>query len=349
MKRILFFVLVIALTIGLAAFAGGQKEEEPVVKEIVLSSWGGSYEENVIKAMVKPFEAETGIKVIVTSYPDFAKVKAMVDTGNIEWDVVDVEDAMFRRGLQEGLFEKLDYSIIDKKDLLPGAVHDYAVGIEFWAGGLCYNTEKYPGENHPKTWADFWNVDKFPGDRALFNIPYDMLEIALLADGVSMDKLYPLDVDRAFKSLDKIKPHVTVWWEKGAQPAQLMTDGEVDMTYAYTGRIANIINEGVPAGISFNQASVNIEWLVITKGSKKVKEAMQFIAFCTKAKPQAEFSAAMQYGPINRKAFEHIDPDVAAMLPTAPDYVDHIWMPDAVWRADHDDEIRERWNAWILE
>jgi len=318
-------------------------------KEIVLCSWGGTYEKAVIKAMVEPFEQETGIKVIVTSYADFAKMKAMVDTGNIEWDVVDIEDRMLHKGMKEGLFEPLDYTVIDKTNLLPEAVHSHAVGIELWGGVLAYNTEKYPGDNHPKSWADFWDVKKFPGARALFNGPYDMIEIALLADGVPMDKLYPLDVDRAFKSLDKIKPHVAVWWTKGAQPAQLMTDGEVDMTYAYSGRIANIIKDGIPAGISFNQASVNPEWLVILKGSKKVKEAMQFIAYTTRAKPQADFNTAMQYGPINIKAFEHMPKDIAARVPSSPNYTGMTWVPKAEWWIDRDKEITERWKNWILE
>ena len=348
MKKTLGIAVALMMVVCMLALAGGQGEGQKA-KEIVVSSWGGTYEENFIKAMAAPFEAQTGIKVVVTSYPDFAKMKAMVDTGNIEWDVVDVEDRMFRRGLKEGLFEKLDFSVIDKTDILPGASHDYGVGLEFWGGALAYSTEKYPGDNHPRTWADFWNVEKFPGDRALFNGPYDMLEIALIADGVPMDRLYPLDVDRAFRSLDKIKPHVTVWWEKGAQPAQLMTDGEVDMTYAYSGRIANIIKDGVPAAISFNGGSVNIEWLIITKGTKKVKEAMQFIAFCAQPKPQAEFNAAMQYGPINSKAFDYIAPEVAQNLPTAPQYIDQVWIPDAEWWADKDEEITERWNAWVLE
>ena len=280
---------------------------EAKAAELVLSSWGGDYEKAVVKAMVQPFEKETGIKIIVTSYPDFAKMKAMVDTGNIEWDVIDVEDGMFRRGLKEKLFEPLDFSVIDKTNLLPDAVNLYAVGIEFWAGVIGYRTDKYPSGNEPKSWADFWDVKKFPGARALFNGPYGMLEIALIADGVPKEKLYPLDVERAFRSLNKIKPNINVWWTKGAQPAQLITDGEVDMTYAYSGRIANIMREGVPAGITYNQGSLNIEWLVITKGTKKLKEAMKFVAYCTQPKPQAMFNSMMQYGPINTKAFDYID------------------------------------------
>jgi putative spermidine/putrescine transport system substrate-binding protein len=317
--------------------------------EIVLSSWGGAYEKAVIKAMAEPFEKETGIKVIVTSYPDFAKMKAMVDTGNIEWDVIDVEDRMFRRGVREKLFEPLDFSIIDKTNLLPEAVHPYAVGIEFWAGVIGYRTDKYPTGKQPKSWGDFWDTKQFPGARALFNGPYDMLEVALIADGVPKEKLYPLDVERAFRSLNKIKPNVSVWWTKGAQPAQLITDGEVDMTYAYSGRIANIMREGVPAGITYNQASLNIEWLVITKGSKKVKEAMKFIAYCSQPKPQAIFNSMMQYGPINKKAFDFIDDKVAPLMPTAPQNRALMWIPNADWWVDRDQELNERWKQWLLK
>ncbi len=318
-------------------------------KEIVVCSWGGTYEKAFRKAMVEPFERETGIKVVVTSYADFAKMKAMVDTGNIEWDVVDIEDRMLYRGMKEGLYEPLDYTVIDKTNLLPGAVHSHAVGIELWGGVLAYNSEKYPGDNHPKSWADFWDVKKFPGSRSLFNGPYDMLEIALLADGVPIDKLYPLDVDRAFRSLDKIKQHVSVWWTKGAQPAQLLTDEEVDMTYAYSGRIANIMKDGIPAGISFNQASVNPEWLVILKGSKRVKEAMQFIAYCTRAKPQAEFNTAMQYGPINEKAFDYMPKEVADRVPSSPNYKGMTWIPNTKWWVGRDKKLTERWKSWILK
>jgi len=318
-------------------------------KKIVVASWGGSYEKAFYNAMAKPFEEKTGIKVVLTSYPDFAKMKAMVDTGNIEWDIVDIEDRMLYRGMKAGLFEPLDFSVIDKTKLISDAVHSHAVGLEIWAGAIGYSTEKYPGNNYPKNWADFWNVKKFPGARALYNGPYDMLEIALLADGVSMKNLYPIDVDRAFKSLDKIKDHVSVWWTKGAQPAQLLTDGEVDMTYAYSGRIANIIKDGVPAGLSFGQASVNPEWLVITKGSKVIKEAMQFLAFCTQAKPQAEFNVAMQYGPINIDAFNYIDKKVAERLPTAAKFIDSTWKPRAEWWAANSKELTERWKQWMLE
>ena len=318
-------------------------------RKVVISSWGGDYEKAFKMAMAEPFEKATGIKVIVTSYPDFAKMKAMVDSGNIEWDVVDVEDRDLRRGMRAGLFEPLDYNIIDKKDLIPEMVTPYGVGIEYWAGILAYSKKKYPSGNHPKSWADFWDVNKFPAKRALYNNPYMMLEIALLADGVPRERLYPLDVDRAFKSLDKIKSHIAVWWTRGAQPPQLLTDGEVDLTYAYSGRIAVIKRAGIPADIEWNNGLLNPEYLTILKGSKNKKEAMELIAFCTQAKPQAGFNQAMNYGPINKKAWDLIDLKAAPDIPTVPDNAGKLATINGDWWAENEAKVLERWHTWILK
>ena len=338
--------LFLGIILGLSLFNTFTEAQE---RKVVVASWGGDYEKAFKKAMAEPFEKETGIKVIVTSYPDFAKMKAMVDSRNIEWDIVDIEDRMFRRGLIEGLFEPLDYNIIDKKDVIPEMVHSYSVGIEYWAGILAYSKKKFPTGNHPKSWADFWDVIKFPGKRALYNNPYMMLEVALLADGVPKDKIYPIDIERAFKSMDRIKPHISVWWTKGAQPPQMLTDGEVDLTYAYSGRIAVIKKGGIPADIEWNQGLLNPEWLVVLKGSKNKKEAMQLIAFSTRAKPQAEFNQAMNYGPINKKAWEIIDLKAAPDIPTITANVGKLVTINGQWWAENEAKVLERWHAWMIK
>jgi len=232
-------------------------------REFVFSGWGGAAEKAQIERMAKPFEQATGIRAIFTSYPDFAKVKAMVETKNVEWDVVDFEEKMMYRAVKEGLLEPMDYSLVDTKNIVTEAMNPFGMANSFWAGVLAYSKTKFPGDSGPKSWADFWDVKKFPGARALFKNPFGTLEIALLADGVPKNKLYPLDVDRAFKSLDRIKPHISVWWEKGAQPPQLLTDKEVDLCYAYSGRISAIQKERVPVEFIWNDALLNLEFWVI--------------------------------------------------------------------------------------
>ncbi len=197
-------------------------------KEVVVASWGGSYQDALKRAWFQPFEKETGIKVTDVSPVNYGKMATMVETKNVEWDVVDVGSSFVATGISKNLFQPLNYSVIDKQGLIPESVNEFAVGIEYFSTLLAYSTKRYP-TGAPESWADFWNVTKFPGVRAMRKISYTTCEQALMADGVPPSKIYPIDVDRAFKSLDRIKPHVKVWWTQGAQPIQLLTDGEVDL------------------------------------------------------------------------------------------------------------------------
>ena len=100
------------------------------------------------------------------------------------------------------------------------------------------------------------------------NHPTDNLEFALIADGVPMDKLYPIDFDRAFKKLDQIKPHVTVWWTTGQQPAQLLLDKEVVLATGWNGRFYDLIKKGAPVEIEWNEGALKQGSFVIPRGAK---------------------------------------------------------------------------------
>ena len=123
------------------------------------------------------------------------------------------------RASREGLAEPIDWTIVKEDDLPPSAVVADGFGIaqNILGTALCYRSGKYR-DGGPSTWADFWDVKKFPGSRSLcLSYSPRTLIFALLADGVPRDQLYPLDIDRAFKKLDQIKPHVKVWWREGTQ------------------------------------------------------------------------------------------------------------------------------------
>ena len=170
------------------------------------------------------------------SIPDaWPVMRSQVATGKPTWDVVDVATNFCLRGGEQGIVEKLDFSKLPNAAAMPADYRsDYSIVYETYSTVLGYSTAKFAkAEAAPQSWADFWDVKKFPGRRSLRNHPLATLEIALMADGVPADKLYPLDVDRAFKKLEEIKPHITVWWTSGAQSAQLLNDGEVDMIQAW--------------------------------------------------------------------------------------------------------------------
>jgi putative spermidine/putrescine transport system substrate-binding protein len=206
--------------------------------------------------------------------------------------------------------------------------------------------KKFPREG-PRSWADFWNVDRFPGRRGMFRGTLQTLEIALLADGVAPDKLYPLDLDRAFKSLDKIKPHIHVWWTSAAQSVQLVLDGEVDLISGWANRMYAAVAQGAQFRRVWNQAIMGFEGWAVPKGTKNRDTAMEFLAFAARPERQAAFAKLQPVGPTNRGAYKFISDDLARELPTSPANLAGLAYEDAEWIGANLPRIEERWSQWI--
>lgn len=316
-------------------------------RTLVVTSWGGALQDALRKAIYEPFSRLTGCQ-IVEDTTDEAKLRTMVESGRVEWDVVDVgTESVIPMG-RLNLLEPLDYSKIDTKDIFPELVLEHGIGYYYYSTCLAYRKDKFPNKP-PNSWADFWDVQGFPGVRAFQKYAqWGPIEAALLADGVPIDQLYPLDIDRAFRSLDRIKPHIRIWWEAGAQPAQLLTDGEVDLTDAWIARIQFLIEQGSTVlGYTWNQGRLSSDSLVIPRGSRNVDVAHNFINFALRPEIQQAFAMIYPDGPANQRAFEALPPERVAVLPSAPQIKALQVYPDYQWWADHLDKVVERFNAWV--
>jgi putative spermidine/putrescine transport system substrate-binding protein len=226
----------------------------------------------------------------------------------------------------------------------------YSVAYEFYSSVLAYSQKKYPEGATPNSWADFWDVKKFPGRRALRNHPIATLEAALMADGVAPDKLYPLDVDRAFRKLEEIKPNITVWWTSGAQSAQLLNDGEVDMVMAWNGRVSALTKEGAKVAFTFNQGILQSTSLCILKGAPNLATAISFLNEAVDPVNQANLPLHIDYGPANPKAFDTgvVKPERAAQLPSAPQNASkQALMSYAWWSSSEGEAAEKRWVAFV--
>ena len=314
---------------------------------IVVNGSGGSLAELLKKIYEDPFTAETGIKVQATAPVSLPKLKAMVETGNVEWDLTEMNGDDVVIAEKEGWLEPMDYSIIDPDNELPdSAKKPFAFVRSSYSTVLAYRTDRY--DEAPQGWTDFWDVEKFPGPRSLQNSPRCNLEFALLADGVPLDQLYPLDVDRAFRKLDEIKPHITVWWTNGAQHVQLLIDGEVNMTTCWNGRITPLKAEGKPVDITWNGGGLLLSYLGIPKGAKHPKEAMEFIRFRNNPEASAEFVRQMPYPGFNPKMMELLEPEFVATLPTAPENAAVQYEVSDMWWAENNEAMAKHWNEWLL-
>ena len=319
-------------------------------KQIVVADPGGPYTKAYRKAFYDPFEKETGIKVIgvAREAQPLAQFTAMVQTRNYIWDVVTLTLSQDVPLLEEKeLLEPLGLKASDFPGVMPDAVTPNWLGVDVYATVLGYRTDKF-AQSQPKSWADFWDVEKFPGRRSLRRSPIDTLEEALLADGVPIDKLYPLDVDRAFKSLDRIRSHISTWWSSSAQSMQLLQSGEVDMISIWNGRSQAAIDGKAPVNVNWNQGLYSIEGWGVPKGTPRSEEAKAFVKFCGDAKRQAAFTDDLGYGPTNLQSYQYIAPERAAILPTAPANLKGMVLPSPQWWKENRDAVTERFNTWVI-
>ncbi|KRR19053.1 ABC transporter substrate-binding protein [Bradyrhizobium lablabi] len=319
--------------------------------QITFVSQGGAYQKAQTVAILDPSAKKLGITINQDSIPDaWPAVKSQVASGKPTWDVVDMPTGNCLRGGEQGLVEKLDFAKLPNAATMPEAYRSaYSVTYEFYSSVLAFSRKKFP-DAAPSSWADFWDVKKFPGRRALRNHPFATLEAALMADGVAPDKLYPLDVDRAFRKLEEIKPSITVWWTSGAQSAQLLNDGEVDMVMAWNGRVSALMGEGAKVGFTFNQGILQSTSLCILKGAPNLATAVRFVNEAVDPVHQANLPLHIDYGPANPKAFDTgvIKPERVAQLPSAPDNASkQALMSYAWWSSPAGEAAEKRWVSFM--
>lgn len=314
----------------------------PVLAEsIVFTSWGGTTQQAQQKHWAKPFAAASGINVAMDGPTDYGKFKAMVESGNVNWDVVDVEGDFAYKAAKEGLLEPIDFAKL--KGLDPRFVSPNSVGSFYYSFVLGYNKQNFKGAA-PASWADLFDLKRYPGKRTLYKWSAPgVLEIALLADGVPANKLYPLDIDRAFKKLDTIKSQI-VWWSGGAQSQQLLASGEAPIGMFWNGRVHAMQQSGAPVGLSWKQNLTAADMLVIPKGSKNKAAAMKFLAYATSPEAQAKFAGETGYAPVNLQAKAKMAPEVVKSLPDQHT-AGQINLDMRYW-ADNRDAIAKRWYAW---
>jgi putative spermidine/putrescine transport system substrate-binding protein len=278
-----------------------------------------------------------------------------VKAGAVTWDVVTSGSGSAAHAGAEGILEKLDYKIIDVSNFVPGTWQDYCVGGDVFSTVLAYNTKTY-GDHPPQSWADFWDVKKFPGKRSYRNAVAGSLEPALMADGVPANQVYatlsaPGGIDRAIKKIKELKPNIAVWWSSGAQHAQLMKDGEVDMVDGWNGRFDAVKKDGGAVAYTYNQGLLDYDAYCIPKGAPHAALAMKFLAEISKPQYQAELTKYITYGPTNKKAYGlgTIDAAYAKTLPSYPDNAAKQLTIDIGWYAKNEAAASQAYQNMLTE
>lgn len=313
-------------------------------RPLVWVSWGGHTQEMQEQVFIRPFMKETGIQIVVVSGPDNAKIKAMVQSGNVEWDVVNLAGSMAMSLSEQNLLEPLDYNVIDTKDLVrPDWVYPKSIGWYYYSGGIGYDPKRTP--NPPKNWPEFWDVAKIPGRRSIIPLPDETFELALIADGVSPKSLYPLDVERAFKSLNKLKPNIAQY-PNAAKSVEVLQRGEIEFAYTYSGRIELAKANGASVEFVYGPTINAPSFQGIVKNSPNKDAANKLIAYFMRVDRQKAWAEAIGYGPQKKAAFNGLPESVLRKLPSL-DSQQAAWV-DVEWWAKNRDKIDIRFKEWQM-
>lgn len=305
-------------------------------KEIVFAMWGGDAEEGYSKVWGEPFTARTGIPVVMDGTgPSPGRVRAMVDAGNVTWDIIDGGV-----GTQASLgaldaVEEIDYAIFDREKVLPGMDYRWGSTVFVYGSVMTYDSAAFKGEE-PQNWADFWDVKRFPGKRVFYKYMAGALEAALLADGVPLDQLYPLDVERALAKIEEIKDHI-VLWDTGASSQQLFRDGEVTMGQLWHTRANLLADEsGGRFRYTFNQGMLQPGVMSVAKNNPAGKQlAMEFLASMQDPKSQLELFDLLGNGPANPEAVAMLSAEQNKGNPGSPENLKSMVLQNADWYGEN--------------
>lgn len=316
--------LVYSITLSLAAFLATSLLSASAQTLTIVNN-GGSVGDAQREAFFKPFSAAQGVEIIEDSFSqELAKIRSQIETGNLLWDVASVTAINDATGCEEGLFEKIDWSqYLDPDDFAGvGGFGKCGVPNNFVSGGLAYDGDVYSDDAAPASWADFWDVEKFPGKRGLLYRAEQTMEVALMADGVEPSNVMsvlatPEGIERALAKLEALKPHI-VWWKSGAESMQLLLSGEVVMGYGWNGRVA-VANRsnGRNLKIVFGAGHVSgSQYFAVMKNTPNLDLAIKFIQFASSPQAQADYAALINYAPANEKAYALMSEEAKATLPS---------------------------------
>ena len=361
--------IILAATVTAAAMSSAFAEDMTIV------SWGGAYSASQNNAYHKPYmEKNPGITIIndESSPEAVAKLRAMNEAGNITWDLVDVEAADAIRLCDEGLAMEIDpdtdlaaapdgtSASEDFGDML---VSNCFIPQIVFSTTFGYRTDKLPeGTAAPTGACDVFDLEKYPGKRALNKRPIANVEWALLCDGVPYEEVYDLlETDegqaRAFAKLDTIKDQ-TVWWSAAAEPIQLLADGEVFMASSYNGRLfAAIVEQKQPIGMAWDWQMFDLDGWVIPNGlpEDRLARVKEYLMFATDTQRLADQAKYISYGPARKSSaplvgkHAELGIDMAPHMPTYPNNAKNTFVNNYLWWADNRDDLDAKFQAWLAK
>lgn len=337
---------------GFIAACGGNDSGSDS-KTVNFVSYGGSYNENLQKSMLDGFERDTGIGVKLGVNTSLAPVKVQVTSGNVRWDIAELTGAEYEVAVKQDLLEPFDYNIIKTSNVPDYAVKKFGIKYALFLFVIAWDQTKIPARRAPSTWTDFWETSSLPGKRSLYDKidSAGLLEAALVADGVALDQVFPLDVERALSSLDRLGRDNIVFHAAPEESIQQLSSHELPLATSWNGRVGIARrDEGAKIGFTPEQAVLLGDYLVVPKGAPNPEQAFRLIDYIVNnSRAGAAYAKRTYYAIANKSALKLLPSELADQLPTSPSLEGRILVKDDTWWADNLESVTERFKQWQLE
>jgi putative spermidine/putrescine transport system substrate-binding protein len=313
------------------------------VKELHVMDAGGQWGDAVAKCIDEPLLKEKGIKVVTETPGGYAKMAAQAKSGVINNVATDGSTSELARMAAEGLLEEIDWAAINPMPMFDEAKNKYGFGSSYYSTIMAWRK----GVSAPSNWVEFFDIEKFPGKRALPDYPDYVLPFAAMADGMTPEEIAKgIDLDRAFKTLKRVKKD-TIWWQAGAQPPQLLKDNEAQYAISWSGRVVG--QDGVET--SFNQGMLDMSWFMIAKGASEDQKKMLYQWFHEQTIPEKQACVAqyISYPGPSPELEKLLPKDKLNQFPTYSENKKVQWLINGDWWFKNAAEIEKRWNEFKLE
>jgi putative spermidine/putrescine transport system substrate-binding protein len=335
-----------------AASGAAVRPARAQAKTVNVASFGGVVQEYQTRLFAQPFEAKTGIKVTIGPNASLALAKLQNASGTpAQWDIVSLSGAEYIEAIAQKLIVPYDYGIIDPTNIVPEYKESHAVKFALFLFVMAWDKRQIADDKAPQTPAEFWDTNRYKGKRSLYSgiSGGGTLEMALLADGVPLNQLYPLDIDRALRSLERLGRANIIWHNTNAEPIQQLTSGAVPLANCFNGRVVAANRSGGQLGYTPLFSGVMGNPYCVIASSANKKEAFEYINYMLNTpKAAAEYMELTNYAVPNTEALKLVSPDIVDVLPTSPKLKDKVYIKDDAWWAANLARVTARFKEWQL-
>lgn len=317
MKKMFISIAAILLAC-LALFLGAQELDssssgsESSSKDLIIYNWG----DYIDPKLITKFEKKTGYHVIYETFDSNEAMYTKLKQGGTNYDLAVPSDYMITKLRKDKLLDKIDtkklsnFKYIGQEFLHKSFDENNEYSVPYFWGtlGIVYN-DKYVKPGEISTWNDLWRK-KYRGQILLVDSARDIMGLALVSMGHSMNTTNSSYLKAAKNKLDKLGPNVKAI--VADELKMYMAQNEAWIGVTYSGEAATMMDENSHIHYVVPEQGSNLWFdnIVIPKTCKNKRGAYQFINFMLEPKNAAQNAEYIGYATPNLAAQKLLPKDI---------------------------------------